>query len=57
MAGLRRVTFLQYLDGPRAVATVAAMLKRLTITVADVISNHRIDRLESVRGADETVLG
>ena len=41
----------------RAVATVAAMLKRLTITVADVISNHRIDRLESVRGADETVLG
>ena len=31
--------------------------KRPTITVADVISNHRIDRLESVRGADGTVLG
>ena len=41
----------------RAVAAATAMLKRLTITGAAVISNHRIDRLESVRGADETVLG
>jgi hypothetical protein len=38
-------------------ATAAAMLKRLTITVAAVTSSHRIDRLESVKGADGTVLG
>lgn len=41
----------------RAVAAATAMFKRLTITGAAVISNHRIDRLESVRGADGTVLG
>lgn len=57
VAGLRRVTFSEHLDGPQAVATAAAILQRFTITVAAVISNHRIDRLESVKGADGTVLG
>ena len=39
----------------RAVATAAAILQRLSITMAAVISNHQIDRLEPLRGVDETV--
>ena len=39
----------------RAVATAAAILQRLAITMAAVISNHQIDRLEPLRGVDETV--
>jgi hypothetical protein len=39
----------------RAVATAAAILQRLSITMAAVISNHQIDRPESLRGVDETV--
>ena len=39
----------------RAVATAAAILQRLAITMAAVISNHRIDRLEPLREVDETV--
>jgi hypothetical protein len=32
-------------------------VERFTITSAAVISNHRIDRLESVRGVDGTAPG
>ena len=39
----------------RAVATAAAILQRLAITMAAVISNHQIDRLEPLREVDETV--
>ena len=39
----------------RAVVTAAAILQRLSITMAAVISNHQIDRLELLRGVDETV--
>jgi hypothetical protein len=39
----------------RAVATVAAILQRLAITMAAGISNHQIDRLEPLRGVDETI--
>ena len=57
VAGLPRATFSQYLDGPQGRGYSCCDGGRLTITVAAVISNHRIGRLESVRGAHGTVLG
>ena len=39
----------------RAVATAAAILQRVSLIMAAVTSNHQIDRLEPVRGVDETV--
>ena len=55
MAGSTGVTFRRYETAHRAVATAAAILQRLSITMAAVISNHQIDRLELLRGVDETV--
>ena len=50
-------TFSQHLDGPQGRGYSCCDVGRFTITVAAVISNHRIGRLESVREADETVPG
>jgi hypothetical protein len=47
----------QYLDGPQGRGYSCCDGGRLTIDGAAVISNHRIGRLESVRGAHGTVLG
>jgi hypothetical protein len=55
VAGPTRRCFHTQETAHRAVATAAAILQRLAITMAAVISNHQIDRLEPLRGVDETV--
>jgi hypothetical protein len=57
LAGLRRATFHNISTGPQGRGYSCCDVGRLTITGAAVISNHRIGRLESVRGAHGTVLG
>ena len=56
VAFLRGAIFSQHLDGPQSRGYSCCDIERFTITVVAVISNHRIDRLESLRAADGTVL-
>jgi hypothetical protein len=44
-------------DGPQGRGYSCCNVERFTITAPAVTSNHRIDRLESVRGADGTAPG